>query len=851
MSNDPGHTHEPSSWHEPRSNSPQRVSEAQWTQEDAEDVNVLWESYKPTLAEEPSTEIPFNEIQFNEIQSDETQQEQDTYPSALLRENLESSEDANCIWDFQKPEFLGPAESKKAPDQSSSLAEIPQHPTSQNWLWGRIVNIPPPADILSLPLDQRHAALNPLGAKLSTAALQQAFRLNSATSAIALGLRQEKSGTGVLGLDPNGTVYRANYCRKDVQWYIEFAQYWQDRKNYSKEEKDKQQAHLVQLYIDQKPEAIDEWNEFYNNIATQFISPEQQQALQDFILQLKRESLWEGLTADQAHQDRATAKATDLETQIDGKLSVQAKQGIFLDSLFWAYRQVQEIRYFKRSLTSKERNNLDLLFSAQPDPPDDSRSILSSAVSGEIAQWANAEYQNITGHEQANPAGELWKTLQSAALMNLYPNIWNQVLAGIPVQKMQLDLTLEGQEENLSLQSSSTQEDITTDREHEALQRQQVDATSAKLQANKVRFNSQARSYTQDLSPSSRPWIELRSLSQQDQRLAQRHSQLEHQFEDLAKENAEIYLLVNDSNAETPSEAKRLGPSAQERTEAIQAQSEEILAQIELIEKTRRFMMCQFPALGMIDTWKVSQAANTPQINEEILDTLSQGFSNIRYTIDDLQEQIAQDPSQVMHLTAGEMVEIVLAPMAIALLEGVAALETANDILTLATSDPTTKAAQLNQAEATVHLMFSETLRSNLVLGQGNILLAGLDAGLSAVEIETLGRLPILQGFAGSLSATDMTLLMRGLKAGLDGQMTAGLAAIRPLKQKLLDVHQDLTWLIRQAGKGGDMVYNAERQGFQRSQPIEFIVDRLELLQDRLGLGKILDWVCNSAQSDL
>jgi hypothetical protein len=837
MSNDTGSTHGQSSWHEPHSEKPQQVAKAQWAQADTNNANILWESHIPALSEE--------------LISDEIQIEQESSNSAAQSRNLKPSDDANEIWVARKPESQDLAESRKHPIQPNPSDEKPQRPISQNWRWGRIATIPLSAYVLALPPAQRRSALNSLGAEVETSALQQAFGLNAAAVAIALRLRHGKSGTGVLGIEPDGSACQVHYCRRDTQWYVEFAQHWQNRQTQDQEEKNRQQAELSQRYIDRNQEAIDEWNDLYGGIVAQFTSSEQQQALEDFILQLNREPLWEGLTPGQAHRNRSTAKAIDLEMQIDGKLSVQAREGIFLDSLFWAYRQVQEIRYFRRSLTSKERNTLELLFADQPDPPDDSRQILSPAVQGKIDQWAAHEYQTITGQEQANPEGELWKTLQSVALMQEYPDIWNQVLTAFPARQTQSDTTVKHRQENLSIQTSSTQEDIAaTELELGELQDKLVSAAIARLQANKLRLDSQARHYNQDLSADSRPWIELRSLAQQDRRLAQRHIELENQLASLAKENADIHLLSKDSNAETSDKAERLDPSAQKRIEEIQAQSEEMNVQIKLIEKTRRAMMCQFPAVGMIDTVKVAQAPNTPQINEEILETLSKEFSDIRSMIDDFQGQIAQDPSQAMRLTTGEMIETVLVPTAIALLEGTTTQDTTNDSLDSKTVDPAFNSTVINQTEATVYLAVSETVQVNLVLGQGNILLAGLDAGLSADEIEALGRLPILQGFSGFLSAADMTFLMRGLKAGLDGQMTAGLAAIRPLKQKLPDVHHDLTWLIRQAGKGGDMVYDAEGRGFQRSQPMEFIADRLGLLQDRIGLRKILDWVCDSACLD-
>jgi hypothetical protein len=888
MSNDTGNTYGNFAWREPHSEPPQRVATAE---EACEDANSLW-TKDPTLPEEPEIDHP--------------QTEQESFQAAPLGENPTSSDDAN-LWNSQKPEGLPELatnqESRPQPSptvQKKISEQLGQH-QGQNWPWGCTVVVPLPASFLNKFPIQGRSATNPLGTEVETSALQHAFGLNSAAAAIAINLRQEKSGTGVLGLDPDETTCQVNFCRQDVQWYLEFAQHWEHRRDLSQAEKDRQRERLSELYVDQNQAAIDEWNEFYSSIAERFSSFEQQQALEDFLLQLNHEPTVEGLTPDEAHQNQALVKGMDLETQIGGRLSADATQGIFLDSLFWTYREVQEIYYFRRILTSEERDRLELLFLDLPDPPDNSLQ-LSPEVRGQIDQWAGAEYKTLTGQDQANPDSIIWKTLQCAGLMQKYPELWNQVLPNIPAQQIQPRATVEHkpteyqpieyqpteyqpieyQEEDVSIQTSSNEDTVANDADF--LQHEWVHAAIARLQSSKVRLNLQAESYSQDLSVNSRPWIELRSLSQQDQRLVQRRIQLEEQLESLATEKAEIYLLCKDSNAETSDQEKTPDPDSQVRIEAIQAQCEEIKLQIKLIGQTRIVMMGQFPALGMIDTANVAQAPNTPQMNRDIVETLSKGFSDVRDGIDDLQGQIAQDPGQAVRLidvksessenhtnikwneplgwkepigasalTVGEMIEMVLAPSAITLLEQAIALGMDNtNIPSASTTDSSTVAAiPGNQADSTAARVVSETKRVNLVLGYGNILLAGLDAGLCSDDIEALSALPILQGFAGALSASDLNYLMRGLKAGREGQMTGGLAAIRPLQKKLSTVYEDLTWLIRQAGKGGDIVYNAEGKSFQRSRPMVFIVDRLGLLQDRLGVGKILDWVSDSACLDL
>jgi hypothetical protein len=902
MSNDNDKTHGNPSESSSYSAMPQKVSNAQRIHEDR--AGILG-NQAPAFS---SNQNP-----------DEIQAGQQPFRSEIPSGALPPIDNVNAIWGECEPKAPEIAESRTGPIQQETTGENLQPLIDRNRRWEMIVSVPLPERILQLLPAQRRFAVNPPGAEVETSALQAAFGLNLPGIATALLLRQKKSGTGVLGFEPDGGTLLVTYCKTDAQWYTDFAQHWQQRPSQEKDEKDRHQARLAQQYVDGNQAAIDEWNEFYCSIAAQFATSEQQQALEDFALQLENELLVEGLNPDQAHRHRSEAKAVDLETQIGGKLSVQATQGIFLDSLFWTYRQVQEICYFKRSLTPEELENLTLLFA---DSLDGSVPGLPLAVREQVEQWAASEYKFITGQDPENPVGVLWNTLRNAALMQTNPDIWNQTLTGASAPQIQSQVAVRQRAQNLSIQASSTSTEAESGRlETEYTEKDIVSTDSvsnrvisefrqaliaaaiARLQASKVRLNSQSRSYTQDLSPDSRRWIELRSLSQQDQRLAQRKIQLEQEFASLEKENAEIHLFLKDSNVETPDKAKKPDPNCRKRIEEIHGQSEEIDLQIKLIEKTRTAMRSQFPAVGAVDTANIASSPNTQQTNEAISETLSKGFSDVRYLIDDLQERISQDTEPAMQLnesnlatlnrleigstqeiedpvqqvildclaseilkdrdgkwnepfgcgnsTVGEMVKTVLTPTAIALLgmlESTTALEEKkmNDSSDSTTDEVIAKIISMNQAIESANSAVPETVRVNLVLGCGNILLSGLDAGLSSGEIETLSRLPILQSIAGSLSSADMTLLMRGLKAGLNGQMTAGLAAIRPLQQKLLDVHNDLTWLIRQAGKGGDMVYNAEGQGFQRSRPMEFVADRLELLQDRLGASKMLNSVSST-----
>jgi hypothetical protein len=129
-------------------------------------------------------------------------------------------------------------------------------------------------------------------------------------------------------------------------------------------------------------------------------------------------------------------------------------------------------------------------------------------------------------------------------------------------------------------------------------------------------------------------------------------------------------------------------------------------------------------------------------------------------------------------------------------------------------------------------------------MGYGNLALSALDVGMTAKEAVAIAKLPVMRGLAGSLSAEKLTDLMRGIKAGAQGRMSEGLAAIRKLKGKITpEAEQSLMQMMRQAGSGGNMAHMADGRKVERSSLFDFMTQQLNRLGDHLGVNQMMDWV--------
>jgi A nuclease family of the HNH/ENDO VII superfamily with conserved AHH len=446
----------------------------------------------------------------------------------------------------------------------------------------------------------------------------------------------------------------------------------------------------------------------------------------------------------------------------------------------------------------------------------------------------------------------------------------------------------------VAAQSQTAAEPIAVETPVAGFQRELVDTATQRLQANKARLNTQQKSYAHDLSPNSPRWSELRQLSQQDQHLAQKKQRLNEQAAALQeKHRPGANLAPGDTRAEFMNDMEVRDPT-------VRAQIDELNAQIKMIEQTRTAMKAQTPALAVIDTAKVAHAPNTQQNNQAIFKDISKGFGDINHGIDTLQAQIVQDPSKALQLddvkaatlrklgidpkqkthdpkqqavldylgkeefkdnlikwgglagtgalTVGAIVGTVLAPEAalpVWMMGGATVLGAGTatyDVLQLMTIDQGAQAGQAGGQSLTS--TDPETARFNLTMGYGNLALSALDVGLTAKEAVAISKLPVMRGLAGSLSAEKLTDLMRGIKAGAQGRMSEGLAAIRKLKGKILpQAEQELTQMMRDAGSGGNIAHMADGRKVERSSLFEFMTQRLEGLGERLGMNQMADWV--------
>jgi hypothetical protein len=518
------------------------------------------------------------------------------------------------------------------------------------------------------------------------------------------------------------------------------------------------------------------------------------------------------------------------------------------------------------------------------------------------AKWQEQKAQARRQHDQQNQDLKAQqqaqqKARQQAQQVNLLPKggvaqsvpglQGGAVLSPIPFGKTGLTVSV-------PTQGQAEEEIVFTETPVAGFQRELVNTATQRLQANKVRLNTQQKTYAKDLSPNSPRWSELRQLSQQDQILVQRQQRLNQQAAALQeKHRPGANLAPGDTRAEFLNDIEVRDPT-------VRSQIDELHAQVRMLEQTRTAMQAQTPALAVIDTAKVAHAPNTQQNNQAILKDISKGFGDINHGIDTLQGQIAQDPNKALllddvkaatlhkmgidpkqknhtpqqqavidylgkeafkdnlikwgglagagALTVGAIIGAVLAPQAVIpawLMGGATVLgagTAAYDVLQLITIDQGAQAGQAGGQKLTS--VDPETARFNLTMGYGNLALSALDVGMTAKEAVAIAKLPVMRGLAGSLSAQKLTELMRGIKAGAQGRMSEALTAIRKLKGKISpEVEQELMQTMRSAGSGGNMAQMADGRKVQRSSLFDHMTQRLEGLGDRLGVSQMADWV--------
>jgi A nuclease family of the HNH/ENDO VII superfamily with conserved AHH len=279
-----------------------------------------------------------------------------------------------------------------------------------------------------------------------------------------------------------------------------------------------------------------------------------------------------------------------------------------------------------------------------------------------------------------------------------------------------------------------------------------------------------------------------------------------------------------------------------------QAKIEELKAQQNLITLAQRQRQAQYPALAVLDTAVVAKTANTPQGNQALLNTIGKGFGKIQGSIAELQDQILEDPERAMALddvrnrtlqeyqrflntkdpkdqpkaeaikgylktrelqklggdiltgglTVGAVIGTVLAPEAMWPL-WVGAAGTAAGVATgirdyreFSTVD---LAAQAQQGGAgSLTSKSKEEARFDLIMGQANLLMAGLDVGMTAKG--TVGLIKGSTKMGASLSKVKPAALAQVLNDVANGQLEkarAGLEAAGKFSKN--EVDETLRWI--------------------------------------------------------
>jgi hypothetical protein len=343
-----------------------------------------------------------------------------------------------------------------------------------------------------------------------------------------------------------------------------------------------------------------------------------------------------------------------------------------------------------------------------------------------------------------------------------------------------------------------------------------------RLQSNSNRLESDLKDYG-NLSPNNPKWQQLRQLSQQDQQLVGLNQRLNRQIGDLQMKDLREtpYLSPNimvDRNDIYPDGV--VDPK-------IQAQIKQLEAQQNLIGVARRQMQAQYPALAVIDSAIVANSSNA-----QLLGKIGEGFGKIQFNIKDLSQQIQKDPSKALFLddvvkgtlnglqidpnnpnqsatnkaivdylkgeqtkdnlikwggtilTGGLTIGAILVTMG----TGGAALPfalglggaltgfgtTAYEYRELATVD---LAAQSQQGGTKLTSQDKDTARFNLMMGRINLLMAGLDVGLSVKAATGLLR--------GAKSVEQMSTFTKAMKAQKAGELGDALDALQPMRKEL------------------------------------------------------------------
>ncbi len=314
-----------------------------------------------------------------------------------------------------------------------------------------------------------------------------------------------------------------------------------------------------------------------------------------------------------------------------------------------------------------------------------------------------------------------------------------------------------------------------------------------RLQSNYNRLDTDLKEY-KNLSPNNPKWQQLRQLSQKDQQLMQLNQRLDRQISDLVIKDRKETSFTPPNAFIDRDDVYPMGVVSPQ----IQSQIKQIESQQQLLKIARRQMQAQYPALAVIDSAKVANSSNA-----QLLGTISQGFGQIQFNIKDLSQQIQKDPSKALLLddvvkgtlqglkidpndpkqsetnkqiidylkwektkdnilkwggtllTGGLTVGAIIATfategLALPFFLGLGGAATglgtaAYEYRELATVD---LAANAQQGGTKLTSQDKDTARFNLIMGRVNLLMAGLDVGLSVKAVTgllKLGAKPISQ----------------------------------------------------------------------------------------------------------
>jgi hypothetical protein len=161
-----------------------------------------------------------------------------------------------------------------------------------------------------------------------------------------------------------------------------------------------------------------------------------------------------------------------------------------------------------------------------------------------------------------------------------------------------------------------------------------------RLQSNYNRLDTDLKEY-KNLSPNNPKWQQLRQLSQKDQQLMQLNQRLDRQISDLVIKDRKETSFTPPNAFIDRDDVYPMGVVSPQ----IQSQIKQIESQQQLLKIARRQMQAQYPALAVIDSAKVANSSNA-----QLLGTISQGFGQIQFNIKDLSQQIQKDPSKALLL---------------------------------------------------------------------------------------------------------------------------------------------------------------------------------------------------------